>query len=852
MRTFSARGWLGVGLLAILGYYYAGEKIPINRGYGYDGGYYAEMVAAFPGWVDSYADSYRIQRVLPSVLCGLALRLLGIDPQPRAIVLAFVTLNALALVASFLCMLAIARTLRFEATRTIGLCASVFLSYGMVKLPSFHPVLTDFTAAALGSVMTLCYLRGWTLGLAACTLASAFTWPTLPLLGVLFLAFPYGTRLVLPIAVARGLRLFLPGALGIGFVALAVYIYASDHFPHWVFGPSRPMPYVSVVLALAYLVAGTFVVCRWAPAGETSFSTFVRGLPWKTISLAVVLVAGARVVQGLVATEDTVLNLPLFLIRIVACATERPLVFVVAHVVFLGPVFLVVLLSFARLCREAAAAGPAVHLALGAVVVFSLFSESRSFLPWWGPMCVFAVKAGGPWEDGRRVAGLVALQALGTQAWLPAGLFQPDSPIPEFPAQWYFMNFGPWMSDTAFEYLTVYVLAVACVLVAALSPWLQTRWPPRVKRLLAVGAYVAAALIGVEAMARLALGVSMSSAGEDPRRRYHPTLGWALQPGTDGVNADGFRGPIVPVGPRGAGHRVLLLGDAFVEAADLRDEETLRAKLAARVTGAEVLNAGVAAYSTDQELLCYRLKGRSYHPDVVVLAFAFDDVHGNGVARLGEGRKPRFVWTDDERLVLEEPAGGDGPVFAHRRYPRPHGWLPWRGSTALRTLSNFTLETAPTIHGALAAVGIVQATAVPAEMRVYGRRQEMGGSWRLTTELLRTLKEEVRADGGALVVLYTPASFEVDDGEWGRVRARYGMTGAQWSPTLVEERLQSVCGELGVTLVSLRRALAEARAAGEPPYDAGGVWTARGHDIAAQALAAVVSERSPPRSIPAE
>jgi hypothetical protein len=414
------------------------------------------------------------------------------------------------------------------------------------------------------------------------------------------------------------------------------------------------------------------------------------------------------------------------------------------------------------------------------------------------------------------------------------------------------MNFGPWMSDTAFEYLAVCVLVVACVVVAGLSPWLQTVWPPRVKRLLAVGAYAAAALIGVEAVARLARGVSLSSAGEDPRRRYHPALGWVLRPGTDGVNADGFRGPIVPAVRHGSGHRILLLGDAFVEAADLRDEETLRARLAERVTGAEVLNAGVAAYSTDQELLCYRLKGRSYHPDVVVLAFAFDDVHGNGVARLGEGRKPRFVSGHDGRLVLEEPPGGDGPVFAHRRYPRPHGWLPWRGSTALRALSNFTLETAPAVHSALAAAGIVQATAVPAEMRVYGRRQEMGGSWRLTTELLRTLKEEVRTDGGTLVVLYTPASFELDDGEWAGVRARYAMTGAQWVPTLVEERLRAVCGELGVTLVSPRRALAEARGTGASLYDAGGVWTARGHDVVAETLAAVVSEATPPRSTPAE
>lgn len=465
MPSFRLSAALGAVVLAIVAYYYAGEKIPVRDGYGYDGRNYAEIVEVFPGWTGSYADSYRIQRVLPPVVVAVTMRALGIERTPAAIVAAFVTLNVIALIVSFLALLAITRTLRLDDVRTVGLFAACFVGYALVKFPSFYPILTDHAAAALGLVMTLFYLRGRTLLLALSTAVSAFTWPTLPLLGVLFLAFPYGTRLALPERLVRFMAIAVPALVGLGFLALAYEIYGARRFQHWVFDPGPSAPYVAVPIALLYVVTGTYWICR-SFASEAHGRSW-RTVPWRHALFAIALLASTRIVQGLVVTSQSPLTQHQFLLRVVAYATERPLIFVVAHVAFLGPAFLLVIAGFPALCRKAAEAGLALQIALGAFLVFTLFSESRSFTPWWAPICVFSVSAFDAWGDRRLVAALVFLQALSTQAWLRAGLFVPGE-VGQFPAQWYFMNFGPWMGPAAYRFFAGVTVVVSVVLLLAL------------------------------------------------------------------------------------------------------------------------------------------------------------------------------------------------------------------------------------------------------------------------------------------------------------------------------------------------------------------------------------------------
>jgi lysophospholipase L1-like esterase len=120
---------------------------------------------------------------------------------------------------------------------------------------------------------------------------------------------------------------------------------------------------------------------------------------------------------------------------------------------------------------------------------------------------------------------------------------------------------------------------------------------------------------------------------------------WGLRPGAvvqfaerekiDGppehVNADGFRGPLLPK-PRTPGVlRIATLGDSSTFGIGVHFAETWSAQLAQRLeaagTKAEVLDGGVDGYTVRQGLQRYRYKVRPYHPDVVIAAFGAVNEH---------------------------------------------------------------------------------------------------------------------------------------------------------------------------------------------------------------------------------
>ena len=111
--------------------------------------------------------------------------------------------------------------------------------------------------------------------------------------------------------------------------------------------------------------------------------------------------------------------------------------------------------------------------------------------------------------------------------------------------------------------------------------------------------------------------------------------GWALRPGAFGfvigervmwlnINSDGLRDRehdrVKPPGTV----RIAVLGDSYMEAANVPMKQMFTSQLEARLAGcrpaAEVINFGVTAYGITQEWLTYRLHATKYQPAIVVLA----------------------------------------------------------------------------------------------------------------------------------------------------------------------------------------------------------------------------------------
>lgn len=326
----------------------------------------------------------------------------------------------------------------------------------------------------------------------------------------------------------------------------------------------------------------------------------------------------------------------------------------------------------------------------------------------------------------------------------------------------------------------------------------------------------------------------------DGRFRQPDTeFGWVLRPGFEGwtadearvwvrINRDGLRDREHSLEKPAGSLRVALLGDSYLEALNVPFEKTFAALLESQLQGcaqphgqvAEVINFGVAGYSTAQELLTYRARARKYHPDIVVLAvYTGNDIHGNHAAlNPASDRKvsPYFVFQGDT-LKLVPPSPELIATTAHQPQdevePIPPG-APWYQRIRL-SLTN--RSKAATLLYQSWATWRNRSRPVPPEADRYDdslenaiyqppARPEFHEAWRVTEALLQTVARDVEADGAEfwLVTLGTAAQMDPDLGARQKLAARLGV------PTLdyADDRIRNWADAHGIRHVMLTEPLA--------------------------------------------
>lgn len=151
-------------------------------------------------------------------------------------------------------------------------------------------------------------------------------------------------------------------------------------------------------------------------------------------------------------------------------------------------------------------------------------------------------------------------------------------------------------------------------------------------------------------------------------------LGWRHEPGVSGtyvgprpwpvefrtpvrINSLGLRGPELADLPKD-GLRILVLGDSFVAGFEVAWEKTFTQLLERELTRrlrrpAQVINAGVRGYGTDQAYLYYRAEGRELRPDLVTMFHSGNDPEDN--TTLHRMRRPfgKAVFTPGADGALE-------------------------------------------------------------------------------------------------------------------------------------------------------------------------------------------------------
>ena len=303
---------------------------------------------------------------------------------------------------------------------------------------------------------------------------------------------------------------------------------------------------------------------------------------------------------------------------------------------------------------------------------------------------------------------------------------------------------------------------------------------------------MAMTLLVMEGVARVMRGAQGKGKEQNEFAQYQvpdPVLGWRNKPNARVMfrrreyavelrtNSHGQRD-----GERsyeGSAFRVLALGDSFPEAYSVPLAQSVTQLLERRLTSpacpAEVINCGVAGYSTDQEYLLYRLEGVRYHPQIVVLFFCYNDVLAT-ISSLQYGRpKPVLDFRPMHPLVANQPVPTPAPPP-----PAAADGRPARSGSALWLWTKERLQRRPALYNGLARLGLfrpIRTAYPPREFSLYYRvaPPEVDRAWGQVDRILGALVQETAAQGTRFVVAYVPNRFEVSDRDLEVTRVWYGL-----------------------------------------------------------------------------
>ena len=272
-------------------------------------------------------------------------------------------------------------------------------------------------------------------------------------------------------------------------------------------------------------------------------------------------------------------------------------------------------------------------------------------------------------------------------------------------------------------------------------------------------------------------------------------------------NSHGFRGGEVPLEPEPGRKRILVLGDSFAYGVGVEDDETFSALLARRDPDLDVINTGVNGYGTNQQLLLLRDDGRQFEPDIVLVAFFWNDPANNLHSHV------RFKLEGDE---LVYPDAIEFPAAEVVKPRRP--WL--RRSYAYRFASDRLKVLIFRLKGLL---GRPQADG-------WLRPHEYAEAWELEFALLREVKRVAAEAGAAMYLVIIPDQVQVHPG--------FETVGLTEDDYQVQDRLLDFAASAEIPALDLLPALREdfAEHGGLLYYRRDRHLTARGHRVAARAI----------------
>lgn len=447
------------------------ELIPRNDGLGSDGVGFARWVRDLSLDLPTRVNDYSIRRMLPPTVVHGVLRLLGLPFTNANIIWAFTWIN---IALTTLAVNLWCRSAKLLEVSDRGQWLGFLLlacSYATLKWSLYYPVLSDCWALALGSGILLAWLRGRTAVLLVLVTLSSVVWPSMIYVSVPLIAFPRSP--VEEDAPAPWRLNRVAAAIGGVLVLVAsTWVFQSGfHFKQIDIQAMTAVLPLSMTIQALYVASALWLLLDsrslWMDLHPRAWIT--RWHPWVAIGLPLLLLWLGKEISA----RPSPVGERFYFNSIFYAGLVQPGVFLLAHVLFFGPLLLLVPLVLRRLGAGIRVEGTGIALFFVLACFLSLDSESRHHLNWLPFLALFLARAidGLHWTP-RRLWTMAAISLLFSKVWLRMNVEQDLPYFGKVDYQfYYYASNGPWMEHSMYF---IQLLVVAFVF-ALLYSWFGRR-----------------------------------------------------------------------------------------------------------------------------------------------------------------------------------------------------------------------------------------------------------------------------------------------------------------------------------------------------------------------------------------
>jgi hypothetical protein len=455
---------------------YWGERLQVRNGLGWDGVRYAFWAQTDPlYWLNSkFIGTYYATRILPSITVHYLANFfdypLGDLQNPKGVINAFIVFNCSLIMGSVFLLHLTAKHLNWSPqVLMLGLVA-LFVNFPILKLSNYYPTLTDVPAFFFGLFIFYAYLRDWQFTLLILSMLASFVWPSMLYTALPLLVFP-AQKLKFSIYVPSNLSNSVSAFIGGVLVAGTIYVYyvTGRRLP---FG-ATPVNESMILLSAAMFFSYVFLMLR--PFIDVTFfrSTLFSSVSWRGVLLSVILVVCVKLA---IASYSSLLldgpSLYIYLQNLGLYIITEPLLNVVAHVSYFGPMVVLMLLLWKDVVAVTKQYGPGLTSVLIIAMLMSIGTESRTLMSAWPILAILTCEAlsrrGVKWSF---VYSILAVGLFTSRFWLPININNNEpwvGSFQNFPYQMYFMNMGPWISTSMYVVLLTITLILFIALFIAL------------------------------------------------------------------------------------------------------------------------------------------------------------------------------------------------------------------------------------------------------------------------------------------------------------------------------------------------------------------------------------------------